>query len=82
MIKIKNLTCLCNDYCLLCNLKNIKYLKPILDIETCWNSTYYILNHLKQLKPALGLLSADHRSVKEFYPNEEDWIIIKVKTLV
>src|SRR5271170_1963277 len=34
--KIKNSTCLCNDLHLLYNIKKIKYLKSILDIEMHW----------------------------------------------
>jgi len=28
----------------LCSVKNITYLVPELDVKTCWNSTYYMLN--------------------------------------
>ncbi|GBC27415.1 zinc finger BED domain-containing protein RICESLEEPER 2-like [Rhizophagus irregularis DAOM 181602=DAOM 197198] len=47
MNSIKNSTCLCDNLRLLCNLKEIKYLKPIIDVETRWNSTYYMLRRLE-----------------------------------
>ncbi|CAB4436527.1 unnamed protein product [Rhizophagus irregularis] len=37
MNSIKNLTRLCDSFRLLCNLKEMKYLKPIIDVEMRWN---------------------------------------------
>jgi hypothetical protein len=78
MVKIKNSTKICDELRLLCDVKKIKYLKPLLDVETRWNSTYYMLKRLEQLEPALVLFLADHRSVNNLYPNDDDWIAIKV----
>jgi len=69
---------ICNTLKLLCELKKIKYLKPILDIEIRWNSTFYMLRRFEQLEPALVLLAADNQAIQSSYPNEEDWIAIKV----
>ena len=44
----------------------------------CGGSTYYMLKYLEQLEPALVLLAADNNNIKNLYPNEGDWIIIKV----
>jgi hypothetical protein len=77
VIKIKDSTRLCDELRNLCDLKRINYLKPILDVKTHWNSTYYMLKRLEQIKPALVLLSADNRSIRDLYPSENDWIIIK-----
>ena len=60
MIKIKNLTQICDEFHLLCDVKKIKYLKPLLNVKTYWNSTYYMLKRLEQLEPALILFLADH----------------------
>lgn len=79
MKTIKNSTRLCDSLRLLCNLKKIKYLKPILDCDTRWNSTFYMLRRLKELEPALVLLSADNRIINELYPNNNDMTAIKVK---
>lgn len=57
---ITNSTRLCDNLRLLCDLKKIKYLKPIIDIETRWNSTYHMLRRLEALEPALILLVADN----------------------
>jgi hypothetical protein len=78
MCIIKNSTQLCDSLRAFCNLKKIKYLKPILDVETRWNSTYYMLKRFNELEPALFLLAADNHSISAHYPNDNDWISIKV----
>ncbi|EXX77370.1 hypothetical protein RirG_024290 [Rhizophagus irregularis DAOM 197198w] len=57
---IKNSTRLCDNLHLLCDLKKIKYLKPIIDIETRWNSTHHMetLLLLEPLEKATKYLSA------------------------
>jgi len=77
MIKIKDSTRLCDELHGLCDLKKINYLKPILDVKTHWNSTYYMLKRLEQLQPALVLLSADNQSINDLYPSGNDWKTIK-----
>jgi hypothetical protein len=37
-----------------------------------------MLKRLEQLESALVLLAADNNSIKSLYPNENDWIIIRV----
>lgn len=69
---IKNSTLLCDSLRAFCTLKNIKYLKPILDVSTRWNSTFYMLKRFKELEPALILLAADNHSINALYPNDED----------
>ena len=75
---IKNSTQLCDSLRAFCDLKKIKYLKPILDVETRWNSTFYMLKRFKELEPALLLLAADNRLINALYPNNDDWNSIKV----
>ena len=75
---IKNSTRLCDSLRAFCTLKNVKYLKPILDVDTRWNSTYYMLKRFKELEPALALLAVDKRSINTLYPDKEDWSLIKV----
>ena len=60
MKSIKNSTCLCDELRLLCNLKNMKYLKPFINIVTRWNLTFYMLRWLETLELALVLLVADN----------------------
>lgn len=75
---IKNLTRLCDSLRAFCTLKNIKYLKPILDVDTRWNSTFYMLERFVKLKPVLALLATDNHSINALYPDEEDWSSIRV----
>jgi zinc finger BED domain-containing protein 1 (E3 SUMO-protein ligase ZBED1) len=75
---IKNSTYLCDSLRAFCTLKNVNYLKPILDVDTRWNSTFYMLQRFKELEPALTLLAADNRSINALYPDKEDWSSIKV----
>jgi len=78
MHNIKNSTRLCDSLRDFCSLKKIKYLKPILDVNTRWNSTYYMLKRFKELEPVLILLVADNPSINNLYPNNDDWNSIKV----
>jgi hypothetical protein len=78
MCIIKNSTRLCDSLRAFCDLKKIKYLKPILDVETRWNSTFYMLKRFKELEPALLLLAADDRLINALYPDNNDWNSIKV----
>lgn len=75
---IKKSTRISNTLKQFCELKKIKYLKPILDVEVRWNSTFYMLKRFEELEPALVLLAADDGTVKSLCPNNEDWIAIKV----
>jgi hypothetical protein len=75
---IKKSSCINNALKQFCELKKIRYLKPILDVEIRWNSTYYMLKHVEELEPALVLLAADDEAIKSFCPSNEDWIAIKV----
>lgn len=78
MIKIKNSTLLCDKLRTYCNVEQMVYHKPILDVETRWNSTYYMLKRLEELQPALALLAANNNDVRDLYPNGNDLIAIKV----
>ena len=78
MTMIKNSTRHCDSLRAFCTLKRIKYLKPILDVETRWNLTFYMLKRFKVLKPALLLLAADNCSINDLYPDINDWNSIEV----
>jgi hypothetical protein len=78
MGKIKNSTRLSEQLRIFCNIKNMPYYKPILDIETRWNSTYYMLKRFEQLEPALALLATDDSSIGNIYPDVNDLTAIKV----
>jgi len=78
MSKVKNSTRLCDQLQTFCDVKEIKNYKPILDIETRWNSTYYMLKRFEQLEPALVLLVVGNNDLRGLYPDEDDLIAIKV----
>ncbi|GBB87003.1 hypothetical protein RclHR1_13460004 [Rhizophagus clarus] len=44
MSKIKNSVLLCDELRELCVIEKLEYLQPEIDIETRWNSTYYMLS--------------------------------------
>ena len=79
MSKIKNSTCLSDELRTFCNVKKMQYCKPMLDIETRWNSTYYMLKRFRQLEPALASLAADDSGIENIYPDASDLTAIKVR---
>src|SRR6266540_5191072 len=44
VIKVKNSSLLLNKLSEICILRKVKFLKPILDIDTHWNSTYFMIS--------------------------------------
>jgi hypothetical protein len=79
MSKIKNSVLLCDELRELCVIEKLEYLRPEIDIETRWNSTYYMLCKLQRMETALKMLAAKHDSVRELMPDAEAWTKIKVK---
>jgi hypothetical protein len=57
---------------ILCNIKNIKYLAPELDIKTRWNSTYYMLDKWQRMEPALNMLAVDNQIIQKKNPSNSD----------
>ncbi|CAG8531333.1 10170_t:CDS:2 [Cetraspora pellucida] len=57
MLKIKVSTCISDNLRGLYQLKRIQYLKPELDIETRWNSTFYMLQKMQKIEMTLNLLA-------------------------
>jgi hypothetical protein len=78
MTKVKNSVKYCDELRTLCNMKNLQYLKPELDIITRWNSTYHMLQKLIKMDSALKLLIVDYESLNQLYPNTIEWNNIKV----
>jgi len=44
VVKVKNLPLLLDKLSEICILKKVKFLKPILDIDTHWNSTFFMIS--------------------------------------
>jgi hypothetical protein len=78
MVKIKNSVLLCDDLRELCIMEKLEYLRPEIDIETRWNSTYYMLCKLQRMETALKMLAIKHESVRNLMPNAVAWTKIKV----
>jgi len=65
----------------LCKVKGIEYLAPELDVNTRWNSTFYMLEKWKRMEPALNLLAADNPNVCQRYLNDIDRVNVDVSNL-
>jgi hypothetical protein len=78
MIKIKNSVLLCDDLRELCSMEKIEYLRPEVDIETRWNSTYYMLCKFQRMEMALKMLAIKHENVRILMPSSIAWTKIKV----
>jgi hypothetical protein len=81
MAKIKNSVLLCDDLRELCTMEKLEYLRPEIDIETRWNSTYYMLCKLKRMETALKMLAIKHESVRNLMPNTIAWTKIEVNII-
>jgi hypothetical protein len=66
---------------MLCEVKGIDYLAPELDVNTRWNSTFYMLEKWKRMEPALNLLAADDSNVRRRYPANIDRVNIDVSEI-
>ncbi|CAG8458855.1 16676_t:CDS:2 [Cetraspora pellucida] len=56
----------------LCEIKNIEYLAPELDVKHRWNSTYYMLNKWKRMESPLTMLVVDDLIIRQKCPDEND----------
>ncbi|CAI2196647.1 16510_t:CDS:1, partial [Funneliformis geosporum] len=63
MAKIINSVLLCDDLRELYIMEKLEYLRPEVDIETRWNSTYYILCKLQRIETALKMLAIKHENI-------------------
>ena len=60
-----------------CEAVNIKYVKPILDVRTRWNSTCDMLDVAYKLSSALKMLWEHCSDLKQYKIEENQWNIIK-----
>jgi hypothetical protein len=61
-----------------CDIKGIKYLSPVLDITTRWNSTWAMLDRFVYLHSALVLFGTDNPTIQAYLPTMEMTTEIKV----
>ncbi|CAJ0751602.1 22347_t:CDS:2, partial [Entrophospora sp. SA101] len=72
--KVKNSVLLCDELRKISQAKNVKYLAPILDCPTCWNSTYLMLERQIETKEINQRLVRNNPSSIELeYLTENDW---------
>jgi len=78
MKKIKNSPQKCNRLRELCSIENLQYYKPQLDVETRWNSTYYMIIKFQKILRPIEMLVATDQSIGNLMPDAEGWTKIKV----
>ncbi|CAG8718176.1 19971_t:CDS:2 [Cetraspora pellucida] len=57
-------------------MKNVFFLMPEADIETCWNSLYLLLEKLQKLCPITDILVASNKTLDQSYPMVQESSII------
>jgi hypothetical protein len=62
----------------LCSIENLQYYKPQLDVETRWNSTYYMIMKFQKILRPIEMLAATDPSIGNLMPDAEGWAKIKV----
>ena len=78
MKKIKYSTLRCDRLRELCLLENLTYYKPQLDVETRWNSTYYMIIKFQKMLRPIEMLAATDQDIRRFVPDAQGWIKINV----
>jgi hypothetical protein len=81
MSYIKSSQPVCDLLKILYKVKGINYLASKLDVNTRWNSTFYMLEKCKRMELALNLLATDNSNVHRRYLNDVDRINIDVSIL-
>jgi hypothetical protein len=81
MKKIHNSINLMEDFKRIFHSQSIEFLSPQLDVEIRWNSTYLMLNKMKQFKTQASMLAAQHPDIlNHLNPDENDWRKINVQS--
>ena len=80
MKKIKYSTQRCDRLRELCSIENLTYYKPQLDVETRWNSTYYMIIKFQKMLCPIEMLAATDRDIRRFVPDTQGWIKLNVST--
>jgi hypothetical protein len=65
-----------------CNIKGIKYLSPVLDVTTRWNSTWAMLDRFIYLHSALILLGTENTNIHTSLPTAEMMTEITVPIII
>ncbi len=78
MKKIKNSPRRCDRLRELCSIENLQYYKLQLDVETRWNSTYYMLIKFQKMLQPIEMLAATDQDIKDLMPDMQGWVKINV----
>lgn len=60
-----------------CEIVNLKYSNPVMDVRTRWNSTADMLAYYLRLKPALEMFCDNIENLKNLKLLNEEWLLIK-----
>lgn len=79
VVKIKNSPLFLDKLSEICTLKKVKFLKPILDIDIRWNSTYFMINRQILMQGVSELLATTNvEELGDLFPTISEWRHIKV----
>lgn len=66
-----------------CEFYKIKYLVPVIDVATRWNSTFKMLERAEYLKTPLRALCLSEKNLNKFLMTEREWTDLKcIKVLL
>ncbi|CAG8568931.1 18490_t:CDS:2, partial [Racocetra persica] len=75
--KIRHSTVLCDTLRQFCEINKKRYVKPIADVSTHWNSTYNMLHRFNKMRDELSLLVTAHKKqLGNDYLNDEEWEVV------
>ncbi|GET50975.1 zinc finger BED domain-containing protein RICESLEEPER 2-like [Rhizophagus irregularis DAOM 181602=DAOM 197198] len=78
VVKIKNSPLFLDKLSEICTLKKVKFLKPILDIDIRWNSTYFMINRQILMQGVSELLATTNvEELGDLFPTISEWRHIK-----
>ena len=79
VVKIKNSPLFLDKLSEICTFKKVKFLKPILDIDIRWNSTYFMINRQILMQGVSELLATTNvEELGDLFPTISEWRHIKV----
>jgi hypothetical protein len=79
VVKLKNSPLLLDKLLEICTIRKVKFLKPILDIDTCWNSTYLmIVRQILMQNVSELLVTTNPEDLDNLFPTISEWGRIKV----
>ena len=79
VIKLKNSPLLLDKLSEICTFKKVKFLKPILDVDTRWNSTFLMICRQISMQSVSEILATTNaEDLGNLFPSISEWRHIKV----